>query len=250
MGLVSVLVCDDVEKDRVMLGQMVERYGQRCNVDIKVELLPNGIAVQRLWQPRRWDVAFLDIYMPELTGDKLARWLWERDRDCALIFATTSELHGMTGFELGVADYLVKPIAQADVDEAMGWVLRTRAWNLRTLPVHTDWEQTEIRLRDIRFLEVRHNTTWLHAGGSAIPVRRGLDSVAAEIGPEEHLFRCHRSFLVNLAYVDRIEGQDFLLDGGERVPISGSRLAQARRVLQEYELKAGWETETNDYKKR
>lgn len=223
------------------MARMVERFGQTHDMKFRVETASSGGAVQALWRPGRWDIAFLDIYMPQLSGVEVARWLKERDPACALIFSTTSVEHGPTGYDLGVSDYLVKPIAQEDVDSALEWVCRVRARDLRTLSVQTNWEKREIRLRDIRYIEIQGKVACIHTAGEDISTRRGMDDLAAELGADKRFFRCHRSYLVNLNYVTRIENRDFVMDGGERLPIGINNLTAAKWALVESNLALSWE---------
>lgn len=237
----SVLVCDDLKEDRVALARMVEQFGQTHGMEFRVETAPSAGAVRAMWRPGRWDIAFLDIYMPGQSGVEAARWLKEHDPACALIFSTTSVEHGPTGYDLGVSDYLVKPIAQEDVDSALDWVCRVRARDLRTLSVQTNWEKRDIRLRDIRYIEIQGKVACIHTAGEDISTRRGMDDLAAELGADKRFFRCHRSFLVNLSYVARIEGRDFVLEDGRRVPIGVSSLTAAKWALVESDLSQSWE---------
>lgn len=220
--------------------QMLQNYCRRRGIELRVDAVSSGEELIRRWQLHKWDVAMLDIYMDGISGVETARWLRERDRDCAMVFATTSREHGMIGYDLGVVDYLTKPIAQADVDEVMDWIIRERKSNLRLLRVRTEWEDQEVRLRDVCFVEIRNHTATVHVGANALTTRRSMEELAAEIGEEERFFRCHRSYLVNLDHVVRVEKKDFLMDNGELVPISKQNLAAAKQTLMEWVLEKNW----------
>ena len=237
----SVLICDDLEEDRGNLARMVERFGRSRGVEVGVETAASGGAVRALWQPRRWDVAFLDIYMPEQSGVEVARWLRERDRECALIFSTTSVDHGPVGYDLGVVDYLVKPFTQEDVDSALDWVSHLRAKDLRVLTVQVSWEKREIRLRDIQYIEIQGKVAHIHTTSGLVTTRRGMDALAEELAGDTRFFRCHRSYLVNLAFVESIQGRDFVMDSGERVPIGAANLTAAKWALVETDLAMSWD---------
>lgn len=236
----SVLVCDDLEEDRVNLARMVDHFAAQRELSISIEPLPSGAAVKALWRPRRWDIAFLDIYMPNLSGVEVAQWLRERDRSCALIFSTTSTDHGPAGYDLGVSDYLVKPFSQADVDSALDWINRLWAKNLRTLSVQVNWEHQEIRFRDIKYIEIQGKISNIHTTSGVISTRRGMDALAGELEGDKRFFRCHRSYLVNLDFVTRIQGHDFIMDTGERLPIGISNLTAAKWALVESDLTLNW----------
>ena len=58
---------------------------------------------------------------------------------------------------------------------------------------------------------------------------------------DTRFFRCHRSYLVNLAFVESIQGRDFVMDSGERVPIGAANLTAAKWALVETDLAMSWD---------
>lgn len=236
---ISVAICDDLEEERFGLARMVQHYGREHQLDLSLSTFASGDELLSQWTPGRWDIIFLDIYMPGLSGVDTAFRIRESDAACALVFATTSQDHGLVGFDLQISDYLVKPFRQEDVDGVFDWVLQEQEGNLRTIRIHADWEEVEVRLRDIAYIESQRHTALLHAGGQILSTRRGLDDLSEEIGGSP-FFRCRRSYLVNLEYVSGIQKRDFLMRDGTLVPISLQNLSQARHLCLEWALEKNW----------
>ena len=228
----SIAICDDLEEERFGLARMVQHYGSSHALDMTLDTAASGEELLSKWTADRWDIIFLDIYMDGMTGEDVARRIRERDQACALVFATTSQDHGIVGHELQVSDYLVKPFQQQDVDSVLDWILQDQAPRLRTLRLYADWEEVEVRVRDIRYIEIREHTALIHVKGQVISARRGMDSLDEELRGDS-FFRCHRSYLVNLRHVDRIQGRDFRMDDGTLVPISLQNLPRAKQLCQD-----------------
>lgn len=235
----SVMVCDDLEEDRFTLARMVQRYADASHIRLTLDTAASGDELLSRLTPGKWDVAFLDIYMPGISGIDAAKQVRERDPACALIFATTSREHGLIGYDLQIMDYLVKPFNQGDVNSALDWLLQNRNNQIRTLSFHADWESVEVRLRDISYIEVRQHTSLIHVDGRVFSTRRSIDSLESEIRSEQ-FFRCHRSFLVNLDQVSGIQKRDFLMADGTLVPISMQNLARARQACLNWSLEKSW----------
>lgn len=236
----ALMVCDDLEEERVALVRMLRNYAARHGVELTVETAAGGEELLSLWAPGRWDIVFLDIYMPGLSGVEAARSLRERDRTCALMFATASRDHGIEGYALGVTEYLLKPFSQRDVDEALDWYIKEHAVGERLLRLWVDWDEIGVPLGDILYIEVQDHLALVHTGGQVIRTNRGLDSLEQEIG-EARFLRCHRSFLVNLEHVRELTNRDFLMDSGDLVPISRLNLPRVRQTFSEWRMLRAWE---------
>ena len=225
----SVLICDDLPEERAKLTRMLRAYEQTHGVELELETASDGTELLDMWRPERWDVIFLDIFMPQLDGVEAARRLRKIDDRCEIVFATTSRAHGMEGYEVRALDYLTKPYTQQDVDGAMDWFLRKAAEKRRKLTVRTPEGEEGIPLRDIRWIESRGHSCDIHAANRTLSVRRSIDELSA--GLDGAFFRCHKSFVLNLAHVAGLDKNRFLMDDGGSVPISAANLTESKSAL-------------------
>lgn len=226
---ISILICDDLPDARMTLRQYLRNYEQSHGVELDLETAADGAELLSMWRPGRWDMIFLDIFMPLIDGVEAARRLRKVDDKCEIVFATTSREHGMEGYELHAMDYLTKPIAQHDVDEVMDWYIREKAEQRSELHLRTPEGEEKVRTLDIRYIETRGHTCLIHTAEQTITVRRSIDELAE--GLDSAFFRCHKSFLVNLRHVSEVDRNLFLLDGGDSVPISAANLTRSKTAL-------------------
>ena len=235
----SIMICEDLEEERMALARMVRRSCQSRGIDLELELSASGEELLDRFRSRRWDILFLDIYLGGISGTEAARIIRGQDQSCALIFATTSREHGLLSYELRVTDYLLKPFAQEDVEGALDWILLDREEQYQTITIRSEWEEEEILLRDIQFIEVIRHTAVLHLTNGIKRTRKGLNELEAEIGDGSFL-RCHRSYLVNLDHVASVVEGDFVMKCGDRVPISAKRAAEVKRAFFDWSLEKSW----------
>ncbi|HEU4610624.1 MAG TPA: hybrid sensor histidine kinase/response regulator [Kofleriaceae bacterium] len=118
---VHIIVVEDNEDARLMLGDLLERRGQR------VETAPDGIAGLQLALDRRPDVMLIDIGLPKLDGSQLAREIRRSLVDPPLLIAMTGYGHEReralaAGFDL----FMVKPIDVLELETALA-TLREQA---------------------------------------------------------------------------------------------------------------------------
>jgi len=78
---------------------------------LEVELARDGQLGWMAWQRGSFDLALLDVMMPEIDGFNLARMIKERDPEFPLVFLTAKGLKEdiLEGYRIGADDYLVKP---------------------------------------------------------------------------------------------------------------------------------------------
>ena len=226
---ISVMICDDLPEERGNLIRLLRHCEQEKGLELDLETAADGTELLAMWRPGRWDLVLLDIFMPQLDGIETARRLRKVDARCEIVFATTSRSHGMEGYELHAMDYLTKPISQADVDGMMDWFLRQRAEKRNELIVRTPLGEETLQVQEILYIESRGHACDIHLPGRCLSVRKSIEELSA--GLDDAFFRCHKSFLLNLAHVAEIGKNQFLMDNGESVPISAARLSDSKSAL-------------------
>ncbi|MCX7922522.1 MAG: response regulator [Clostridia bacterium] len=69
------------------------------------------------------DVVFLDVVMPGTSGLYMAKKILEINKDIEIVFVSAYEEYGVEGFELGVADYILKPVSSERLSKAIQKVM-------------------------------------------------------------------------------------------------------------------------------
>ena len=237
----TIGICDDLEEERVALARMVSAYAQNHGKKFRVQLFSSGAELLgTLTETEPLHILFLDIFMPRQSGIEVARQLRRAGMDTAIIFATTSTNHGLDGFEVQAADYLVKPFQQEDVDQALDWCLDHLPKTMRCLQVCTEREKREIPLSAITYIEVLGHQSHIHTTRQVLVTRRGLDDLEAVINSGDFL-RCHRSFLVNMNHIQGMEDSDFCMSDGALVPISAANRVSLRSAFIDWTYRKAWE---------
>lgn len=237
-----IAICDDLEGERISLARMVQAYSRSHGISVQLRLFSSGeslLAAMQGWEPGSIQLIFLDIYMPGLSGVETARRIRAIDSHVVLIFATTSQDHGMDSFEVRASDYLVKPFQEENVAASLDWFFSHIPEPLRLLSVYSEGEWQKIALSSILYVDVYGHQARVHTLRGELVTRRGLDELETAIDSRDFL-RCHRSFLVNLNHVERIEGSDFRMDDQSLVPISSANLAQVRRQFIDWTYIKAW----------
>jgi two-component system response regulator AlgR len=245
MADTRVLVVDDEPLARARLCRMLD---QIAGFAVCGEAA-NGTEALRLAAEQEPDLLLLDIRMPAPDGVQVAARLNQnsRGRPPAIIFCTAYDEYALPAFDAAAVDYLLKPIKQARLEQALSratGLSRAQLSQLADLSPAEDGEQFTVRshkglflvpVADIRcFIAEDKYVTMMHGGGEEI-----IDNTlrALEQQYADRFLRVHRRALVARRYIAALEkggsGQYFVrLKGTDfRPEVSRRQLPELRRLL-------------------
>lgn len=239
-----VLIADDEPLARRALTQLLVRHP---DVVIAAEC-SDGAEAREMLMRQSFDVALLDIRMPELSGlDAAAAADGQRP---LIVFVTAHQEFGVPAFERGAVDYLLKPVTEERVDAALAR-LRERlaadadAARYRALADgasrYTDRVVARVGDRDViipvaavDLIAADDVYAAVHAAGRRYLVRRPLDDLEQSLSPAQFI-RVHRSYIVSRDAVSAVRhaaGNVVVeLRNGATIPVSRRRRAEVTRLL-------------------
>jgi DNA-binding LytR/AlgR family response regulator len=225
-GGLRVLVLDDETPALDELGWLLRRDARIAEVhatDSPTEAL-------RLLKEREIDAVFLDIQMPGLDGIELASVLARFKNPPAVVFVTAHEKHAVEAFELDAVDYVLKPVREERIAEAIRRVLggvRTDT-TVEQVPVERGGVTRFVPVSEIRYVEAEGDYARLHTATESHLVRIPLSQLEQQWSGSGFV-RIHRSLLVALPYVEELRvdaGRCSVVVAGRGGPVE---LAVSRR---------------------
>lgn len=229
-----VLVVDDEPPARGELAYMIDKLEPVASV----EAVGSGVEALRALESMSFDAVFLDIAMPGLNGLDLARVLARFERPPAVVFVTAHDAHAVEAFELDAVDYLLKPVREARVQEAIRRVLAhdtplTVESEDPTIPVELGGVTRFVRRSDVHFVEAHGDYVRLHTNGAAHLVRLSMGNLERDWAGAGFL-RIHRSYLVCTRHITELRQHDqrcvVVIDGRE-LEVSRRRARELKQVL-------------------
>ncbi len=246
-GDVTVLIVDDEEPARLLLHEIL---GEEPGVTIVGEAADGFEAVRQAatLQP---DVVFLDIEMPRLNGFEVAEVL---PAEVAVVFVTAYDRWALKAFEIHAADYVLKPYRPERLREALRRARDRSRGGARPDPaaiaasarpegrfaervVVRDGAQVHvIPLDRVDWFEAQDDYVAVRSGGRKFLKLQTLAALAATLDPQRFL-RIHRSFVVNVERIQRVElyaknSHAAVLSDGSRLPVSRDGHARLKATLE------------------
>lgn len=194
------------------------------------------------------DLLFLDVKMPGLDGFEVLEALDATSRPLAIVFVTAFAEEAVAAFDESAVDFLLKPYDAERFDRTMERVgqrlgagespsgtnlaavrqflesIGSRPFAERFL-VRSANHLYFVRAADVEWIDTASNYVRLHVAGRVHFVRETVKSIASRLPPDRYL-RVHRSVIVNLDFVERLEPREH----GEYVITmrDGSRIRSSR----------------------
>lgn len=201
-----VLVVDDEPAARAELQHLLGRIGGVGVPDLTETAAEAIAAIAK----RAYDVVYLDIRMPGMSGLEALPLIHDRAPDLAVVFVTAFDEHALQAFELAAADYLLKPVSELRLRRSLDRVVERRRGAVvpsiasDRIPVDGTTGTVLLRLADVRHLRVRGHRVFAKTFDTEHRARASLADLEERLVP--HGFqRVHRSFLVNLEHVAEVE---------------------------------------------
>lgn len=195
----------------------------------------------KLIRALEYDVVFLDVQMPGVTGIDLAGELRSLKNPPQVVFVTAYNDYAVDAFAVGAVDYLVKPVEEGRLRETVNR-LRNRLssdqqGSLSVLAVEKDGCTVLVAVGDIVFVCAQRERILIHTYNDQAITHFTLEMLAERL-PKKMFFRVHRSYLVNISHIKEIRSH---LNGAYRlrmddrdkseVPVSRNRVSDLKEFL-------------------
>lgn len=172
-----------------------------------------------------FDLVLMDIEMPGLNGIETAKELRRMDGRVVLMFITNMAQYAISGYEVEAIDFVIKPVAYPDfalkIHKAMRYVKRNKD---HKVALNTQEGTVYLHLSDIYYIEVRKHYLLYHTIDGEHSVR-GVLKETEETLKEYHFARSSHCYLVNLKYVESING-NVVKVAGDELQISRNKKSQ------------------------
>jgi two-component system LytT family response regulator len=208
--------------DEPMALEVIKSHASKVPFLSLENTFTNAIKALEFLKDKPVNLIFLDIKMPDISGMELATLL---PKETMVIFTTAYSEHAVKSFELDAIDYLLKPfnlsrfLKSCQKAQELHELKNGSKTSQSSVFIKTGFEQIKINFEDLIFCEANGNYVNFHMAGHKILSRMTLAETEKLLPP--HFLKTHRSFLVNIHQIDKVEKHQVILQG-KPVPVSAS----------------------------
>ena len=232
--MINIAIVDDEKIIREQIKKLIENKQQECVIDTY------SAGEELLQSDKCYDIAFLDIQMDGLNGIDTAKGLRQKTDDMILIFITGVKEYVFDAFDVVAFHYLIKPIDEQKfivvLERAVLEIKKKKQLENAQLFVKTRYRNITLEQKDILYMESRGKKVEIHTKTDIVDAYAGIGKLEKQL--RENFYRCHRGYLVNLAFITEYSNDSITLNNGESIILAKEKYREFVKVYMRY-LKSG-----------
>ncbi len=242
----SIAICDNDRFDLSILLQNVESwFNQHKETDWKITpFLQVDELINMIDKGKHFDLYLLDIMMPNTNGVELGRLIRKKDYDTPIIYITSYPDFALEAYGIHALRYITKPINIKELYSALDLayiILCNQSAN--TILIKENGSITSVIIDDIMYIEnsVRNTIYTLNNNKQIINVRRTgyFEQALGPLLEIPYFIQTHKSFFINLKYVNSLHSNIVIMDDNKKIPISRKHLSSVRTSYLDFISKRG-----------
>ena len=226
----NIAICDDEKAIREQINELIEKE----KAGLCPALYETGDAL--LAADKKFDIVFLDIQMEGTDGIETAKKLREKDEDTILIFITGIREYVFQAFDVAAFHYLLKPVEEDKFHEVLHRAERElgkrKSKRRETVFIKTRNRSFSLEKDSILYIESRGKKVEIHTAGATVEAYASMNEMEGQLGCG--FFRCHRGYLVNMAYVAEYDSGSITLNSGEYVYLAKEKYGEFVKAYMRY----------------
>lgn len=235
--MIKIAFCDDDMEVLHQMNELLDRYWVERNEDITYAAFQSPFELlTEIEKGIRPDILFLDVVMPGQNGMDVAKEIRQYDTNMKIIFLTSSPEFAVESYSVGAYFYQLKPIWEESFFRLMDAVLaECEKKKKNSLILRSKDGITRINLQQLEYCEVLGRKLLFHLENGAVLESAGsLDDLAGQLMQYSNFFRPHRSFLVNMEYIQNISSRSIKMVNDAEIPIPHGKCSEIKNTYMEY----------------
>lgn len=218
---IKIAVVEDQAEQYEYVKKMLEQWSAQTGEFILVNHVTCAEEyILKYCQPNSFDIIMLDVCMKQMNGMELARKIREYDRDVHIIFMTGISDYVFEGYEIGAERYLLKPIEQSKLNEAIDICFeKIKRRSEDYFSFKYQGEIIRLLRSNILFVEVYGHYLRMETQTETYEWKESLKKMREKLDARRFV-EVNRSTIVNLEYVSKITKEECLLENGTCIHIS------------------------------
>jgi two-component system response regulator LytT len=237
-----VAICDDEEKQRELVKNMLITLSVKTNIDFEFELFDSGEELVSHYENNEspFHILLLDVEMNGINGIRTARKIRDlKNLDEQIVFLTSYPEYMLESFDVVTFQYLIKPVAPHIFEEKMLKLCQYfQAHDKKILIIKSAYEEVVLKYDDIIAIEVAKSLTIKNklnfVTSNKTYESKGIISSYALALKDCNFLQIHRSIIINLLHVKKFAGGMVLMSNGVELPIGRSKIKEVKDIYTKF----------------
>lgn len=234
----NIAIVDDRFEDLSANKNFLKKYLDKnfSTVVAQIEAYLDAEKFLSSFERGKYDLLIFDISMKPLNGIQVAQIVRSRDRDVAIVFVTNSEDYLLEGYQVFAVGYFLKPLSEnvEQFAKTFAHVFDKIQENQKSLTVKISGGlEVRVPYKNIRYVDINeHHHVCFHLVEKDIPAAISYEECYNALSEDPRFVECYHRIIVNMDFIRSMDGDDFILTDGVKIPISQrkSRASKSKYV--------------------
>ncbi|HHV99201.1 MAG TPA: response regulator transcription factor [Clostridiaceae bacterium] len=238
--MLQIAICDDNINELSNMVHLLNQYRSSRHLNCEYAVFPNGFdLISALEKGKRFDIYCLDIIMPGFSGIDVAKEIRTYDKIAPILFFTSSTEFALESYSVKAINYVLKPISKEKFfftfDEILESIKIKKDED--AIIVKSNDGIQKILISNLVYAEVNGRNVLYHLlSGKVIKCTEPFSSVCDNLLKYGCFVKTHRSYIVNMQYVDTIEERQVTLQTLSSVPVAQGKVREIKQQYLAYQM--------------
>ena len=238
--MLNIAVCDDSIDELSNMVKLIDQYRLSRHLNCDYSVYPNGFdLISTIEKGKRFDIYCLDIIMPGFMGIDVAKEIRTFDTTASIIFFTSSPEFAISSYSVNAINYVLKPITEDKLFVTFDKVIEQMDAKKddNSFIVKSNIGIQKILISNLVFAEVIGRNVLYHLrSGKVIECKEPFSKVCEYLLKHDCFIKPHRSYIINMQYIDTIENNKVTLQTLFSVPIAQGKVKDIRHQYLKYQM--------------
>ena len=221
---VGIIICDDEKIVHEKIAEIIKEYDKREEL-----VIHNCYSINELLSYKEdYDAILLDIYLKDGNGIEAIEHMPQMGRDKKIIMLTSSREDFKDAFKIGAVRYVTKPINKKELFEAFDCLISLTC--ATPLKVYDNNNMIKIPQKKVVVIQSKTNYRKIYTSNLVFDSRITMKELE-QILDSNAFIKIHRSYIINMNYISKIEKDKMIMKNGMKVPISRRQYANVIEAI-------------------
>lgn len=227
--MIRIAICDDELQELSLISKLISRYYDQKKEAFRYDAFSSATELLDTMQKCVYDILLLDVIMPGINGIQAAREIRGYDQDIKIIFLTSSPEYAVESYAVDAYYYFMKPATETKLFPILDKLYMDALRFEESLSIKSASGIMRISFHKLEFLEVMNKKLYFHlSDGTVKEVPGSLSNIEEKLLSRKEFIKVHRSYLVNMGYIEELRNGTILTSSGQNIPISRLLSTQVR----------------------
>lgn len=231
----KIAICDDDNRDLLQIAFLLEAYRHDRKAEFSYVSFQSATELLASMDSRDYDLLLLDVLMPGVNGMQAAREIRERNSRTEIVFLTSSPEYAVESYSVRAHYYLLKPASEEKLFPILDRLMADFKRPEDALHIKTQTSVFSLPYGKIEYIEISAKKLYFYLmDGGKREISGRLADFERALLKRPGFIKVHRSYLVNLQWVQELHQGELVTVTGRRVPVARTAYPQVRTAYTQF----------------